>query len=72
VTAHDTPIVVEALVDASGRVYDFTIVSGPQTEAVRTQVADQLLGSVFQPASAFGAPVRGRVVVTYSGISVHG
>jgi hypothetical protein len=72
VTAHDTPIVVEALVDAGGRVYDFTIVSGPQTEAVRTQVADQLLGSVFEPASAFGVPVRGRVVVTYSGISVHG
>ncbi len=44
----------------------------PRTEAVKTQVADQLLGSVFQPASAFGVPVRGRVVVTYSGISVHG
>jgi anti-sigma factor RsiW len=66
------PIVVEALVDSSGRVYDFTIVSGPENEVVRTQVTDQLLGSVFQPASAFGVPVRGRVVVTYSGISVHG
>lgn len=72
VSASDTPIIVEAQVNASGRVYDFTIVSGPQTEAVRTQVTDQLLGSVFQPASAFGVPVRGRVVVTYSGISVHG
>jgi anti-sigma factor RsiW len=72
VTARDSPIVVEALVDAAGRVYDFTIVSGPQTDAVWIQVANQLLGSVFQPASAFGVPVRGRVVVTYSGISVHG
>jgi hypothetical protein len=72
VTAHDTTIVVEASVDAAGRVYDFTIVSGPQDEAVRTQVADQLLGSVFQPASAFGVPIRGRVVVTFDGISVHG
>jgi anti-sigma factor RsiW len=72
VTARDSPIVVEALVDATGRVYDFNIVSGQQTEAIRTQVAGQLLGSVFQPASAFGVPVRGRVVVTYSGISVHG
>ncbi|MDP9052675.1 MAG: zf-HC2 domain-containing protein [Acidobacteriota bacterium] len=71
VSARD-PIVVEALVDSSGRVYDFTIVSGQQNEAVRTLVTDQLLGSVFQPASAFGVPVRGRVVVTYSGISVHG
>lgn len=72
VTAHDSTIVVEALVDSAGRVYDFTIVSGPQDEAVRTQVTDQLLGSVFQPASAFGMPVRGRVVVTFDGISVHG
>jgi hypothetical protein len=36
------------------------------------QVANQLLGSVFQPASAFGVPVRGHVVVTFVGISVHG
>lgn len=72
VTAHDTTIVVEALVDAAGRVYDFTIVSGPQDEAVRTQVEDQLLAYVFQPASAFGVPIRGRVVVTFDGISVHG
>lgn len=71
VTASD-PIVVEALIDSAGRVYDFTIVAGPQSETVRNQVTDQLLGSVFQPASAFGVPVRGRVVVTYSGISVRG
>jgi hypothetical protein len=63
---------VEASVDSRGRVYDYTIVSGPQDDAIRTQVANQLLGSVFQPASAFGVPVRGRVVVTFSGISVHG
>jgi hypothetical protein len=53
-------------------VYDYTIVAGPQDQSVRTQVANQLLGSVFQPASAYGIPVRGRVVVTFAGISVHG
>jgi anti-sigma factor RsiW len=72
VTASDTPVVVEASVDAAGRVYDFTIVSGPHDEAVKTEVTAQLLGSVFQPASAFGVPIRGQVVVTYAGISVHG
>jgi hypothetical protein len=72
VTAHDTAIVVEASVDTAGRVYDYTIVAGPQDEAVRSQIANQLLGSVFQPASAFGVPIRGRVVVTFAGISVHG
>jgi hypothetical protein len=72
VTAHGTAIVVEASIDTAGRVYDYTIVAGPQDEAVQTQVADQLLGSVFEPASAFGVPIRGRVIVTFFGISVRG
>lgn len=72
VTQHETAIVVQASVDTSGRVYDFTIVSGPEDEAVRTRVAAQLLGSVFEPASAFGVPIRGEVIVTFSGISVRG
>jgi anti-sigma factor RsiW len=71
-TASESTIVVEASVDSSGRVYDYSIVSGPLDDATRAQVANQLLGSVFQPASAFGVPVRGRVVLTFSGISVHG
>ena len=72
VTPHDTAIVVEASVDSGGRVYDYTILAGPQDEAVRNQVASHLLGSVFQPASAFGVPIRGQVIVTFAGISVHG
>ena len=72
VTPHDSPIVVEASVDSTGRVYDYTIVAGPEDAKVRAQVATQLLGSVFQPASAFGVPIRGRVIITFSGISVRG
>jgi anti-sigma factor RsiW len=71
-TDSDSTLIVEASVDSSGRVYDYSIVSGPRDEATRAQVANQLLGSVFQPASAFGVPVRGHVVVTFVGISVHG
>jgi anti-sigma factor RsiW len=71
VTSHDTVIVVEAYVNSQGRVYDYNIVSGPADAAVQSQVVDQLLDSVFQPASVFGAPVRGQVVLTFSGISVH-
>ncbi|HWZ01940.1 MAG TPA: zf-HC2 domain-containing protein [Edaphobacter sp.] len=72
VTDHDSVIVVEAYVNAEGRVYDYNIVSGPDDPAVHSQVVDQLLTSVYEPASVFGAPVRGRVVLTFSGISVHG
>ena len=72
VTGSDSAIIVEASVDNLGRVYDYTIVAGPRDEAIRAQVVNQLLSSVFQPASAFGVPVRGRVVLTFDGISVHG
>jgi hypothetical protein len=72
VTGSDSTIIVEASVDNLGRVYDYTIVAGPRDEAIRAQVVNQLLSSVFQPASAFGVPVRGRVVLTFDGISVHG
>jgi hypothetical protein len=72
VSEHDSVIVVEAYVNEQGRVYDYNIVSGPADPAVRTQVVDRLLMSVYEPASVFGAPVRGRVVLTFSGISVRG
>jgi hypothetical protein len=70
VTPQNTTIVVEAAIDKFGRVYDFEIVAGPQDDRVRTQIANQLLSSVFEPASAFGVPIRGRAIVTFSGISV--
>lgn len=70
VTGQDSVIVVEAYVNEQGRVYDYNIVSGPVDPGVRVQVENQLLTSVFQPASVFGAPVRGRVVMTFSGVSV--
>jgi len=72
ITGQDSPIIVEADVNADGRVYDYNIVSGPASAAVHNQVVDQLLMSVFEPASVFGVPVRGRVVLTFSGISVRG
>lgn len=72
VTGQDSTIVVEAMVDARGRVYDYDIVSGPQDASVQAQIVDQLLLSVFEPARVFGGPVRGRVVLTFAGISVRG
>jgi hypothetical protein len=71
-TVHDIPILVEASVDAAGRVYDYTILEGPQTDQVKVRVEDNLLASVFKPATVFGVPVRGHVVLTYTGVSVRG
>jgi hypothetical protein len=69
-TPQNTTIVVEASIDKLGRVYDFNVVAGPDNEQVRIQIASQLLSSVFEPASAFGVPIRGRAIITFSGISV--
>src|SRR6202034_1979772 len=55
VTDHDSVIVVEAFVNDLGQVYEYNIVAGPESATVKSQVVDQLLMSVFQPASVFGA-----------------
>jgi len=70
--SNDSTIVVQAFVNSQGRVYDYKIVSGPEDPAVRTQIADQLLLSVFEPARIFGEPIRGQAIITFSGISVQG
>ncbi|ODU53923.1 MAG: anti-sigma factor [Granulicella sp. SCN 62-9] len=72
ITTHDVPIVVEAYVNENGRVYDYNVVSGTMDATVQSQIVDQLVMSVFEPASVFGAPVRGRVVLTFSGVQVRG
>lgn len=59
-------IVVEAYVNSKGQVYDYNIASGAEDDTVKAQIVDQLLVSVFEPARAFGEPIRGRAVVTFS------
>jgi hypothetical protein len=68
----DVPVVVEALVDSHGRVYDYSILEGSLDSAVKVRVEGNLLSSVFQPATVFGVAVRGHVVLTYTGVSVRG
>ena len=63
---------MEAYVDGSGRVYDYAIVSGPNDGRTRSQIENQLLFSVFEPARFFGQPVPGLVVLSFAGVSVQG
>jgi hypothetical protein len=70
--ADGQPIVVQAYVTASGDVYDFRVVSGYVTGEVRAQLANKLLFSKFVPATLFDQPTRGRVLLSYTGISVRG
>ncbi len=71
-TQRDMPIVVEAMVDSGGRVYGYSILQGSQDPQVKVKVETNLLSSVFKPATVFGVPVRGHVVMTYTGVSVRG
>jgi hypothetical protein len=68
----DNPVVVEAFNNGEGKVYDYKIVSGKADAKTIAQVEDTLLFSVFSPAQVFGQPVRGTVLLSFSGVSVQG
>jgi anti-sigma factor RsiW len=72
VTPDGATIVIEADINTEGKVYDYHIVSGPVDDLTRATVLDDLMLQVYEPARMFGAPVRGRVLVAFSGVLVKG
>lgn len=72
--ASDAPVMVEAYVDADGRVQDYRIISDePASEIVklRPQLDNALIFAQFAPATAFGKPAPSRVVISFSRVNVH-
>lgn len=65
-------VLVDAKVNADGRVYDYTLLEGPSDSASRARLESNLLGSIFRPATVFGVPVPGHAMMTYTVVSVHG
>jgi hypothetical protein len=67
-------IVVEAYIDANGRVQDYRILSEPQetTEQIKSELENMLIFTTFRPATAFGQPTTGRAVLSFSKINVKG
>lgn len=65
-------VLVDAKVDAQGRVYDYRVVEGPDDRITRNRIEANLLGSVFQPATVFGVPVPAHTMITYTAFSVRG
>jgi len=72
VADNNNPVVVQAFVNGEGRVYDYKILSGNADNKTRSQLEDTLPFSVFAPAEVFGQPVRGTVLLSFSGVSVPG
>jgi Putative zinc-finger len=68
----NNPVVVQAFVNGEGRVYDYKIISGSADSKTRSQLEDMLVFSVFAPAQVFRQPVRGTVLLSFSGVSVRG
>lgn len=64
-------IVVEASVDAAGRVQGYRVLSG-NVNALTPQLKNMLLFTVFRPATAFGQPTTGKAVLSFSRVSVRG
>jgi hypothetical protein len=69
----DDSLVIEALVDANGRVQDYRILSDPNdSKGVLPQVKQMLIFTTFRPALSMGRPTPSKAVLSFSKISVKG
>jgi Putative zinc-finger len=69
----DDSVVIEAYVDAKGRVEDYRILSqSDDAKAALPQVKNLLIFTTFRPALSMGVPTPGRAVISFSKISVKG
>ncbi|HEY4842213.1 MAG TPA: zf-HC2 domain-containing protein [Terriglobales bacterium] len=69
----DDAVVVEAYVDANGRVEDYRILSQPaDAKAVLPELKNLLIFTTFHPALSMGRPTAGTAVLSFSKISVRG
>ncbi len=60
-------VVVEAYIDAAGRVEDYRVLSSPEdVQQWLPQVRNALIFTEFQPATAMGRPAPGRVVLAFT------
>jgi Putative zinc-finger len=66
-------LVIEAYVDARGRVEDYKILSDPgASKELLPQVKRMLIFTTFRPAMSMGHPISSRAVLSFSKISVRG
>lgn len=66
------PVLIEASVDSAGRVQDYRILSGHDSDTLRVKIDNALIFTTFEPARAFGAPASGHVVLAFSTVNVRG
>jgi Putative zinc-finger len=72
-TINADSLVIEAYVDANGRVQDYRILSDPgDSKDVLPAVKRMLIFTTFRPALSMGVPTSSHAVLSFSKISVRG
>jgi hypothetical protein len=76
-TIDDDSLVIEAYVDANGRVEDYRILSDPSggkqlSPEVKTRLLDFMTFTTYRPALSMGRPTPSKAVLSFSKISVRG
>jgi Putative zinc-finger len=70
---NEDSLVIEAYVDANGRVEDYRILSDPdKLQDLPHQVKNMLIFTTFRPATYMGSPRPGTAILSFSKISVKG
>jgi hypothetical protein len=70
---NEDSLVIEADVDANGRVQDYRILSDPESSKdLLPRVKNMLIFTTFRPAMSMGRPTAGHAVLSFSKISVRG
>lgn len=72
VSSDEAPVLVEALVNDRGRVYHYRVIAGTLDPTGMLALRERMLSGVFTPARILGEPVRGRVMLTFADVEVHG
>lgn len=67
-------VVVEAYIDANGRVQDYRVLSSPDgsVSGVDPRIKNMLIFTIFRPATSYGRPTAGKAVLSFSQINVKG
>lgn len=71
-TANGDAVLVEAVIDAHGRVQDYRVLNSSAGSELSPEMKNALIFTQFRPATSFGLPTSGRVVISFSNINVGG
>jgi hypothetical protein len=68
----DQPVVVVTRIDADGRVIDYKLLSGQPSPELMYRLDRMMYFSLFEPATLFGRPTNGQVVMSFRQITIRG